>query len=158
VLQPIAADQAPVLQQLFELYCYDFSEQLRLPLKASGRFEMSVGDWWTREEHFPFFIQRADELVGFALVRRGSHLTGARDVMDVAEFFVVRSVRRCGVGAEAARQLFERFPGPWEIRVRESNASALAFWSRVVSARHGEPTPTEPFERDGVAWRLLRAR
>lgn len=156
VLQPIAADQAPVLQQLFELYCYDFSEQLRLPLRATGRFDIPVGDWWTREGHVPFFIQREDELVGFALVRRGSHITGARDVMDVAEFFVVRGARRSGIGAEAARQLFERFPGPWEIRVRESNASALAFWSRVVSAWNGAQALPEPFERDGVAWRLLR--
>jgi predicted acetyltransferase len=158
VLQPIAADQAPVLQQLFELYCYDFSEQLRLPLKASGRFEISVGDWWTREGHFPFFIQRNDELLGFALARRGSQLSGAANVMDVAEFFVVRSARRAGIGGDAARELFERFPGPWEIRVRESNVSALAFWSRVVSARHAERTLPEPFERDGVPWRLLRVR
>jgi predicted acetyltransferase len=156
VLQPITADQAPVLQQLFELYCYDFSELLRLPLRATGRFEIPVGDWWTREGHFPFFIQRGDELVGFALVRRGSRITGADDVMDVAELFVVRSARRSGIGAEAARQLFERFPGPWEIRVRETNASALAFWSRVASVRHGARVLSEPFERDGVAWRLLR--
>ena len=144
-----------MLRQLFELYCYDFSEQLPLRLKPSGRFEIPLSDdWWTRDDHFPFFIRRGDELLGFALVRRGSRIDGAADVMDVAELFVVRGARRSGVGAEAVRELFQKFPGPWEIRVRDTNPRALSFWSRVAGS-HVKP---QPFERDGGAWQLLRLR
>lgn len=158
-LEEVAPEQAPVLQQLFELYCHDFSEQLPLELKASGRFEIPIGsEWWTRDDHFPFFIRRQDVLAGFALVRRGSRVTSADDVMDVAEFFVVRGARRSGVGAAAAREVFARFPGAWEVRVRTSNRAALAFWSRVVAERSGSPPAPQAFERDGAAWQLLRLR
>ena len=155
MLEPITIEQAPVLRQLLELYCYDFSEHVTARLKPSGRFDFPLGEeWWTRDDHFPFFIRRADELVGFALVRRGSRVSAARDVMDVAEFFVVRGARRCGVGADAARALFQRFPGSWEIRVRDSNAAARQFWLHVSANRLS--APSEPYVRDGVAWQLLR--
>jgi predicted acetyltransferase len=159
VLDPIAPSQAAVLRQLFELYCYDFSEHVPVKLKASGRFEVPLSDdWWTRDDHFPFFIRRGDELAGFALVRRGSRLSDARDVMDVAEFFVVRGARRTGLGARAVHDLFRKFPGNWEIRVRKSNTSAQAFWSRATETWLGARLPPEPYELDGAAWQAFRLR
>lgn len=159
MLEPIAHDQAGVLRQLFELYCYDFSEHVAVKLKPSGRFEVPLSeDWWTRSDHFPFFIRRDDELVGFALVRRGSRLSDAPDVMDIAEFFVVRGARRSGVGVQAAHELFRKFPSNWEIRVRKSNATAFAFWSKVAETWLGARLTPEPFERDGAAWQALRLR
>src|SRR4051812_27814872 len=99
LLEPIAKAQSEVLQNLFELYAHDFSEHVPLDLKPTGRFEIDVGDRWWTEGHYPFFIRCDQQLCGFALVRRGSLVTGATDVMDVAEFFVVRGVRRRKVGA-----------------------------------------------------------
>jgi len=159
LLDPIALGQAPVLANLFELYVHDFSEQLPLDLQPSGLFELTPGDeWWKRDDHFPFFIRSADQgkLLGFALVRRGSRVTGESQVMDVAEFFVVRGARARGVGSAAALALFARFGEPWEIRVRESNEVARKFWSRVVTRWLGRLLVPEPFLRDGVSWSLLR--
>ncbi len=158
-LQPITVDHASVLRNLFQLYVYDFSELLPLDLGPSGLFEPPLGEeWWTRDDHFAFFIRSAEagKLVGFALVRRGSRVTDASDVMDVAEFFVVRGARARGVGSAAAHALFARFDAPWEIRVRESNLPAHKFWSRVVSLSQGSPPTAEPFVRDGVRWNMLR--
>ena len=158
-LDSISKDQASVLKNLFELYVYDFSEQLSLDLKPSGLFEVPLGEeWWSRDDHFPFFIRagQAGTLLGFALVRRGSPVTGATDVMDVAEFFVLRGARARGVGQAAARALFALFDEPWEIRVRESNPLAQKFWSRVVSGWQGLPPTPVPFAHDGVNCILLR--
>ena len=158
-LEIVTLDQASVLRNLFQLYAYDFSEQLPLDLAASGLFEPLLGEeWWTRDDHFPFFIRSAEagKLVGFALARRGSRTTGESDVMDVAEFFVVRRARRRGVGSAAAHALFARFQTPWEIRVRESNSPAQKFWSRAIATWLGHPLTPEPFTRDGVTWNVLR--
>ena len=88
-----------------------------LDLKYNGRFDVAIADeWWTSGAHFPFFIRYGDKLSGFALVRRGSRITGASDVMDIAEFFVVRGARGKRVGIQAAHALFETFLGRWEIR------------------------------------------
>lgn len=156
-LDPIAPDQAHVLRNLFELYCHDFSEQLPLELGADGRFNHPLDDaWWASDDHFPFFVRNAERLVGFALVRRGSRVGGAPEVMDVAELFIVRSARRRGAGLLATRALFSRFPAVWEIRVRQSNIDAHRFWTRVGHDWLGRSELWEPFVADGVAWSLLR--
>jgi predicted acetyltransferase len=157
VLEPVTCESAPILGNLFELYAYDFSEQLPLRLKASGRFELAPGEvWWTRADHFAYFIQLRGELAGFALVRAGSSVTNASEVMDVAEFFVLRSVRGQGIGKLAAHALFRAFPGAWEIRVRRTNVAAMRFWSRVAESWVQQPVPTSPFSVEGTDWDLLR--
>lgn len=155
-LVPIERARAFVLENLFELYAHDFSEQLPLELAASGRFEVPIDErWWSADDHFPFFVHAADKLVGFALVRRGSRVTQERDVMDVAEFFVVRGARRRGVGQAAAHALFARFAGRWEIRVRLTNTAANGFWRTTCRAWLGHEPALTPFSAKGVEWQRL---
>jgi predicted acetyltransferase len=156
-LEPVARDSASTLCNLFELYAYDFSEYVQLQIKASGRFELTPGDvWWTREDHFAYFIKLRGELAGFALVRAGSRVTNAPDVMDVAEFFVLRGIRGKGIGRIAAHALFQAFPRAWEIRVRRTNVAAMQFWSSVAESWVGQPVTSSPFSIEGVDWDVLR--
>jgi predicted acetyltransferase len=157
LLEPIGRDENPVLSNLFELYAHDFSEFVPLDLKANGRFDIRISEhWWTRDDHFPFFLRWGGKLSGFALVRRGSRITGEREVMDMAEFFVVRGARGKGVGTSAAHALFAAFPGVWEIRVRPANVPAAKFWSRAVEAWAGRTVAGARASSEGVLWDVLR--
>jgi predicted acetyltransferase len=156
VLEPVAKEQAAVLQNLFELYAHDFSEHVSLELKPTGRFDVLVGDHWWTDDHYPFFIRNDEKLCGFALIKRGSKFTRAMDVMDVAEFFVVRGARGRKIGATAAHALFNTFVGGWEIRVRQSNAAALTFWSHAVTQWLGRPIVSTHVVFEGVDWNVLR--
>ncbi len=157
VLEPLTRDSESILDNLFELYAYDFSEHTPLQLEASGRFEVTPGDaWYTREDHFGYLIEVGGKLAGFALVRTGSRVTGQSDVMDVAEFFVLRGMRGRGTGKSAANALFGAFPGTWEVRVRRTNIGALAFWSRAVAAWVQHPVASQPWCSEGVDWDVLR--
>ena len=157
ILEPLTRDTRSILDNLFELYAYDFSEHTPLPIEASGRFEVSPGDaWWTREGHFGYLIKVGGQLAGFALARTGSRVTSQVDVMDVAEFFVLRGMRGRGIGMSAAHALFGAFPGTWEVRVRRTNVAALAFWSRAVAAWVRHPVASQPFQSEGVDWDVLR--
>ncbi|HEY2513946.1 MAG TPA: GNAT family N-acetyltransferase [Polyangiaceae bacterium] len=156
-LDPIPQSEAPVLANLLQLYAHDFSEHVPVDLSPSGRFEIPFDQaWWTDPGRSPFFLRSGGKLCGFALVKRGSRLTGAPDVLDVAEFFVVRGMRKRGVGADAALALFRAFPGRWEVRVRRSNAGARAFWSRVVGRWAGRTVSSEPWTVGGVDWDVFR--
>ena len=156
-LVPIAPEEAPVLRNLLELYAHDFTEYVPHDLAPSGRFEIPLADpWWTSADHFPFFIHDRGVLCGFALVRRGSHTRDDADAMDIAELFVVRGARKRGLGREIAHQLFERFPGRWEIRVRISNGPALKFWKGVAESWLGAPAEREAFTTNGVDREVLR--
>ena len=157
-LEPIQRDRADVLNALFELYAHDFSEHVPLELKDSGRFEVSAGElWWTGDDHHPFLVRVAGRLAGFALARRGSKVADDAAVMDVAEFFVVRGERRKRVGRRAALALLVRFPGRWEVRVRQSNPFALNFWSGVLEVCSGHKVDAVALSVHGVDWHVLRA-
>jgi predicted acetyltransferase len=114
-----------------------------LSVAKSGLFP-ALGEWDARESEFlagwfsdlrafPFVILADGGRVGFALVTR---TIGAADGVRshrLSEFFVVRAARRRGAGRDAARLIFHRFAGDWEIVEDDQNRSALRFWRRVLS-------------------------
>jgi predicted acetyltransferase len=115
---PAAAEQQPILANLLELYAYDFSAFHPLKLDPEGRFDYpDLPLYWRDQGRHPFLIRVNGSLAGFALMRRGSRVSGDKDVWDMAEFFVIRGCRRRGVGRCAAHQVWRKFPGPWEIRI-----------------------------------------
>lgn len=130
---PAVPSDEPVLRNLAQLYAYDFAEIMGWDLPDSGRFPDGIVDGCFDGGHrHPFLLHAEGRLAGFAIVDTRSRLTGDDGVRDMAEFFVARTARRRGVGTAAARELFERFGGRWEVRQTESNSPALAFWRKVI--------------------------
>jgi predicted acetyltransferase len=116
----------PVVRRLLELYLHDFSDFTGADVDARGRFGYEFLDvYWTDPDRAPFLFRLAGRWCGFALVRIG-------DPHDMAEFFVLRKYRRGGVGLAAAREVFARFPGRWQVREMRSNVDATAFWRRAI--------------------------
>ena len=121
------------LASLLQLYVHDFSEFLRTTPSEDGRFSYpALPLYWREKGRAAFLIREANRLVGFALIAQGSRLSGDPAVSDLAEFFIVRGVRRTGVGRAAAHELFNSVPGVWEVRVIESNHPARHFWQKVI--------------------------
>jgi predicted acetyltransferase len=148
---PIAEREQPVLRHLIDFYVYDFSELMGLDVEEDGRFKFpELDSYWTDPWRHPFFIRVGGKLGGFVLVHDRSRLTGADGIHDMAEFFVLRKYRRQGVGERAAREIFGRFPGPWEVRERSANAVAIAFWRQVIDRYKGASFREVPWADD--AW------
>jgi predicted acetyltransferase len=55
----------------------------------------------------------------------------------VQEFFVLNQYRGTGVAARAARDVFDRFRGRWQLHVLPRNTRAIAFWRRTIGAYAG---------------------
>jgi predicted acetyltransferase len=128
--------ERPVLRRLMELYCYDFSQFTGADVNVHGEYEYRwVDHYFTDPDRLPFLITADGHWAGFALVRTG-------DVIDMAEFFVMRKYRRTGVGSFAAVQLFARFRGVWTVRQIHSNTGATTFWRGVIPYAF-EETSTE---------------
>ena len=135
---PALASQQAILRHLIDLYAYDFSALLGLDVGEDGRFPFrELAPFWTDDWRHAFFVRVAGKLAGFALVEDRSRLDGTTGVHDMAEFFILRKYRRQGVGAQAARRLFQRFPGRWQVRQRAQNPDATAFWRRVIDRHTG---------------------
>ena len=127
-LLPVEYKDKEVLRNLMEYYLYDFSEIENFDLYPHGRFEYKYLDYyWTEDTRFPFFIMVNDLYAGFILVRKKDKHTHV-----ISEFFVMRKYRRNGIGEHAARVIFDRFPGQWELSQVKNNISAKKFWRKVI--------------------------
>ena len=141
---------------LLELYAHDFSEYIDVKLGDDGRFGYKhLSLYWTSSKRHPFLIEVDGALAGLVLVQQGSQVTGDADVWDIAEFFVLRGYRRRGVGAGAARDLWQRMPGRWEVRVIDTNQPAIDFWRRSISEYMGRSAESTRFVQNGADWHLF---
>jgi predicted acetyltransferase len=131
-----------IITNLIQLYKYDFSEFAEVGSRygevgPDGRFTYEgLESFWREEGRFALTVEADGRLAGFILVNRWSALNRVLD-HSVAEFFVLRKFRRIGVGSHAARLLFERWPGRWEVAVARYNKPALSFWRKAIRAAVG---------------------
>jgi predicted acetyltransferase len=151
-----APEQEPILANLLELYAHDFSEFHRIEIGSDGRFGYEhLPLYWSAADRHPFLVTMDGRLAGLVLVKRGSEVSGDATAWDIAEFFVLRRYRRRGIGTQVAHQVWKQFPGRWEVRVMESNSSALPFWVNAISEFTGEEIHPIRIERGTECWRLF---
>ena len=147
-----------LLSNLLELYIHDMSEAFpHVQLGPDGRFGYSkLPFYWSEpDRRFAFLIRCDGRVAGFILATRGSPVVTDPNVLDVAEFFVLRQYRRGGTGSQAAFVLWNRLRGTWIVRVLETNGGALTFSRNTVATFTGGR-----FDERGVTtgpneWRVL---
>jgi predicted acetyltransferase len=142
---------------LIELYAYELSDVANLKIGSDGRFGYAhLPFYWIDSWRYPYLLWLDDELAGFALIQRGSQVTGAPEVWDMAEFFVLRRHRGRGIGLEAAHEIWSRHHGPWEVRVMQRNTGGLAFWQHAVNTFTGGSNDPELVLVASKTWQVFR--
>jgi predicted acetyltransferase len=124
------------LEHLYPLYLHDLTEFTdAYTVDEAGVFQPDHRPFWIVERpDTRRFLFRADgRLAGFALVGVApfEYMSPDRNFRMV-EFFVLRGMRRRGIGAACAARIFDRLPGTWEIAEVKGNAPAIRFWRHVV--------------------------
>ena len=156
LVQACEAD-SPVLANLLQLYIHDFTSFTPVELGDDGRFRHNpLPEYWGRGDRYAFLIKVHAQLAGFALVRQGSQISNDPDVWDMGDFFIIRAFRRQGVGSRAARVVWARFPGLWEVRVIDENQPALSFWSHAIAEFAGEYIAPTSVDMHGQPRQLFR--
>ena len=94
-----------------------------------------IAHWFGDPNTFPLIIVKGSEPVGFARVLRAV-ASAAQPRIDyrMADFFVLRTRRRLGIGETAVKLILSRFAGRWEISEYLRNTAAVSFWRRVVAS------------------------
>ncbi len=151
-----APEQAPILANLLELYIHDFSEFRTLEIGAEGRFGYSsLPLYWSEPGRHPFLVKVDGQWAGFVLVKRKSGLSNSDAVWDMAEFFVIRGWRRRGIGTQIAHEVWNRFPGRWEVRVMRTNVAAERFWAGAIAGFVDEPIRPAQVVKGGESWTIF---
>lgn len=134
-LRPVARCDRAVLENLGQLYRHDLSEAYRHLPNPDGTFNNNRLDLFLAGADLrvrAWLIIVAGALGGFVMT--GPAPDGGTSIRD---FFVVRALRRTGVGREAARQAIAMTPGRWSIGFQTYNAGVQQFWSHVASDAGG---------------------
>lgn len=150
------AEDRPVLENLFQLYVHDFSEQWSDrpdgEIGEDGRFA-PYDHWdgyWRDEKRIPLLLRTRGRLIGFALLNDHA-ITGLSVDRNMGEFFIARKYRRGGYGLAAAHAIFDRWPGQWEAAVTRRNTAALAFW-RKAAATHSRSAGVREIDLVNADW------
>jgi predicted acetyltransferase len=102
---------------------------------GNPREDEIFANWFANDHSHPLLILKGADPVGFALVTRPRIPAAGESAVNyhMSEFFVRKQHRRAGIGRDAAKLIFDRFAGDWEIVEYQRNPGAVAFWQRVVS-------------------------
>jgi aryl-alcohol dehydrogenase-like predicted oxidoreductase/predicted acetyltransferase len=156
VIAPLGAADHDRVRAFHDLYLAELAA-------AGGDYRRDAGGRW-QPDHLPYWLAEGDDRQAY-LIRDGERPVGfafvlhagspwATPGMDhcLAEMFVHPDARGRGVGAAAARALFDRLPGRWEIQQLAGNPRAIAFWRRVAGEVTGGAfeevaTPAGPAQR-----------
>lgn len=132
-VEAVPIEQKSVLRNLLELYAYDFTEFIPDDVNCYGLYGYKYLDhYWTEEGRHPFIIYIDGNIAGFILIRR-YYVSELNDyTYSIAEFFIMKKYRKQGVGRKVAFQIFDMFPGIWEVAEVEENRPAQAFWRKVI--------------------------
>lgn len=147
------------LTRVYSFYLHDLSEfdAHYYQLNARGLWEPDhLSSWLVDDTDHPLIIVESGERVGFALVNQAPspHMAPGSDYR-MSEFFVLRRLRRRGIGRRAAYGLFDRFSGVWEISELPANTAAIAFWRHIISAYTGGEYQEEMMP-DGMLRQMFR--
>ena len=133
----VAVDRShrAVLGNLGQLYRHDLSEAYGHLPNDDGTFNDRQMDRFLAgvdPEHRAWLITAAGRTAGFAMT-----IPAPDGGTSIAGFFVVRALRRTGVGREAAAQVIAMFPGRWSIAFQRYNPGVEKFWSLVATEAVG---------------------
>ena len=147
VRRTTAADRV-VLEHLWLMFRHDLSEfQGQLPgpdgAYRSERLESVLGG---DPEWAGYLFHNGENPVGFCFMR-----ALRQPVRVLNSFFVVRPLRRNGLGLRAVQEVLANHPGPCDVAFQDSNQAAVRFWQRVATKMSGDawtqerrPKPGDP--------------
>ncbi|MBA3581329.1 MAG: hypothetical protein H0W44_02635 [Gammaproteobacteria bacterium] len=123
MIVPIGKNNYLVFRNLSQAYEAEFSVITGKQPDVNGMFSLDTD---CDESHDGFLLYESDIPIGFAVKGRdsGRH--------DMAEFYIIPTVRRQGLGEEFAQAIFRHYPGKWQVRQIEGADLARTFWRRVI--------------------------
>ncbi|MEM7182106.1 MAG: GNAT family N-acetyltransferase [Spirochaetota bacterium] len=137
-ISDVPFEDKDIVQNLMQLYQYDFTDCGSLLVNDRGAFVYKYLDlYWREKDRIPLLIKAGGKIAGFALLNPISALN-QKEIMSFGEFFILRYLRNRSIGKTVAIQIINRFPGKWEISQTFENVVAQKFWLKVAKEVVGE--------------------
>lgn len=139
-------ENANIIKNLYPLYLYDLSEIYGNvpneygiyedePIKTLEEQYNLQNIWFEKPEKlFPFITFVDNKPAGFALVASAEYAPKGTDYY-MYEYFLLRPYRGNNIAEIAAKQVFDKFHGRWEVYTNptESNKRGKSFWHKTIN-------------------------
>ncbi|MBZ9622489.1 GNAT family N-acetyltransferase [Clostridium sp. FP2] len=136
-----------IIKNIYPLYLHDLSEHCGDLPNEYGIYEeepmktladqYEVQKIWFEKANvlFPYIIRVDDKPAGFILIATKPYAPKTSDYY-VNEFFLLRPYRGKNIGEIAAKQVFDKFQGRWELYTNHlpKNLKGQKFWRKTVSS------------------------
>lgn len=143
-LREIPIDERSILDAMLQDYLGELAVFTPIERDDSGYLYPYLDFYWQEPDRCPYFIEAADRVVGFILVRQEPDPDRAGMIHEIAEMYVQPAARRQKLGANAVQAIWQRNPGRWRIGVMKENKAAESFWRSLISHEDSNYT----FEQD----------
>jgi predicted acetyltransferase len=128
----VKRDEMEILRNLLEKYRYEFSQYDDTDVNNLGLYGYDYFDnYWTEENRYPFFIKADGQLAGFAMINDYPDIKIDMDY-SMAEFFIMYKYRKLGVGKYAAKYIFNKLKGKWQLKLHPKNIISEKFWIKII--------------------------
>lgn len=131
----VKEEDKDIIKNLFPLFAHDISEYDEdEDVDSRGRFAIEFLDmYWKEQDLIPLLINVKGRIAGFILLQTGKYAPPSKEDYYIGQFFILKRYRRKGIGKEAVRQLFIRYPGKYLIGQLINNIPAIKFWKSAYS-------------------------
>ena len=127
LLAPI--EKKHIIRHLLELYDHDMSEWELTDVDEAGLYGYRYLDhYWTEEGRFPYLMTADGHYCGFAFVRTAPE---QGKFNSIAEFFIMRKYRKCGLARLLLEYVHERHPGEWRTSAHINNLASQAMCRKI---------------------------
>lgn len=139
-------ENSNIIKNMYPLYLHDLSEHYGNVPNEYGIYEdepiktlseqYEVQNIWFEKPDilFPYIIMADEKPAGFMLIATSPYVPKTTDHY-VNEFFILRPYRGKNIGEIAAKQVFDKFSGRWELYTNHlsENIKGHKFWRKTVS-------------------------
>ncbi|MBQ9300590.1 MAG: GNAT family N-acetyltransferase [Clostridia bacterium] len=118
-LKNVQAEHRNLLWNIHQKYLYEMTNYYDDEMDDLGNYHYGYFDaYFAEPERKAFFIYDGQALVGFAMIHPYSYISEKPDYV-LAEFTIFPMYRKKHLATEAARMIFNRYRGCWEIKYNE---------------------------------------
>ncbi len=126
--------ESPPFFYLQQFYEFEFSCLTNSDTDYNGLYDYKALQASWNNHHYHAYLAYLNQLpVGFAVVNLNSQIDNNPNTRDIAEFFIMPKYRRAGIGKNVAIEIFNRYPGNWEVRQLPIAATARLFWIQTIN-------------------------
>lgn len=130
-LEKVTLDKKDVLYNLLQFALYDGSQFIENELNEKGNFNYTWFDnYFTDANRKSYFIKNDYKYIGFVMINENLKFNNSGK--SVAEFLIMPQYRRNHIGKKVAMEIFNMYPGWWEVEPIENSESAYNFWKKTI--------------------------